>query len=632
MIYTPIHVHSYFSLLDGLSSPEQIVDRTIEIGSNSVAITDHGNISGAIKFLKQCNEKDIKPIIGCELYICYEPPTVQTQDNRPLSHLVILAKNDDGWKDLLEIIAECNKPEHFYYKPRIDLNGLKKYGQRGNLISFAGHLGSVLANCIMDQNKLLPNWIDRGQKCVNLLLDIFGKENFWLEAQLMDHINNPTQKIVTDAIRELSTKMNLPIVATPDAHYCTKDQAELQRILLCTNMHTTLDEANKPEFPLYSFFASDNYHIPTYDEMISYGHTKTELEETNKIAQICQGYSNILKSPQLPKFPCPEGYTDNQWLRQLCREGWKEKIQGKIPKDMIQVYGDRVKEELKVFEEANLASYFLIVRDIVNYVRSNGGILSPGRGSVSGCLTAFLLGITRVDSIKYNLIFSRFYNAARKSSLPDIDLDVPTNMRGQVIDYIKQKYGADRVGHIITFGKIKGRSALKDVFRVYGDLTFDEINSFSKEVPDEAKIADELQEAKDEGKESSIILWALENKKDKLKDYCYLDEDNNLQGPYANRFRQAIDLEGVNCIQSKHAGGIIIGTQSLNKIAPMIYDSKSKEQIIGLDMNDSEDVGLTKLDILGVNFLDKNLDIQAKLMEMNYKDVLKGKVVEIINE
>ena len=239
--------------------------------------------------------------------------------------------------------------------------------------------------------------------------------------------------------------------------------------------------------------------------------------------------------------------------------------------------------------------------------------------SAAGCLVSYLIGITNIDPIKYNLMFDRFYNSGRNTkdriSMPDIDVDVPINKRENIIQYIKNKYGEDKVSQMITFNTIKGRGALKDVLRVYGNISFDEMNKITKNIPDEAKIADELQEMKEETGEASIIRWALENNADGLKDYCYIDSNNTLNGPLAKRFEQAIRLEGTRSNQSKHAAGIAISASPLKDICPMIYDSKNEQMIAGMEMQDLESLGIIKFDILGVAMLDKIMTIQDLLKE-----------------
>jgi DNA polymerase-3 subunit alpha len=268
-------------------------------------------------------------------------------------------------------------------------------------------------------------------------------------------------------------------------------------------------------------------------------------------------------------------------------------------------------------QKAGLSSYFLIVQDIVEYVKNNNWLPGPGRGSAAGCLVSYLIGITQINPIKYNLLFERFYNEGRNTadhiSMPDIDVDVPINKREYVIDYIKEKYGRDKVSQMITFNTMKGRGALKEVLRVYGNISFEEMNRITKYIPDESKIADELQEMKEDTGESSIIRWALENNVDKLKEWCYISDDGSLAGPLAKRFEQAIRLEGTKSNQSKHAAGVVISKESLGSVCPMIYDAKNKQNIAGMEMQDLESLGLIKFDILGVAMLDKIMAVSETL-------------------
>lgn len=619
--YTSIPKWSMYSLLDGLSKPVQIADRCEEIGAKSCALTDHGNIAGAIKFYTQMKSRGIKPILGCELYICDQDASLQSKENRRLSHLLVLAKNYDGWQSLIKIVSESNKPEHYYHKPRLDLNRLGEM-LNGNLIGICGHLGSTLANKLVENDTIVSDWKNIGTEYVGRFKDIFGKDNFFLEAQLMDKDNLEIQSSLTDCIRELSKITHTKTVCTPDAHYCKKEDAVDQRVLLCNNLKTTFPEINRKlnnneDIGLGAFFSSDNFHILSQEE-INALHTEEEIDNTNLVDSMCEEY-NILSKPNLPPFACPNGYNDAEYLRQLCRNGWRDKIANDVPESEHQVYVNRIKYELDVLQGADLSSYFLIVQDIVNHVRNNNWLPGPGRGSAAGCLVSYLIGITNIDPIKYNLMFDRFYNAGRNTadhiSMPDIDVDVPINKREDIIKYIKDKYGHDKVSQMITFNTIKGRGALKDVLRVYGNITFDEMNNITKNIPDEAKIADELQIMKDETGEASIIRWALENNGDRLKEWCSLDKKGELQGPLAKRFEQAIRLEGVKSNQSKHAAGIAISSQPLSSICPMVYDSRNKQMIAGMEMQDLESIGIIKFDILGVAMLDKIMTIQDILKQ-----------------
>lgn len=621
MNYIPLHVHSHFSLLDGLSKPEQIAERCKEIGASACALTDHGNIAGAIKFYSCMKKSKIKPILGCELYICELDPSIKDPStNRSLSHLVILAKNYKGWKDLIKIVSKSNSPDFYYHKPRLDLKNIKTLNN-GNLIAITGHLGSTLADAILDGYELKPNWLELGIDHVLNLKDVFHDLVF-LEAQLIDKDNLPVQIILTDAIREIGKSTNTKVICTPDAHYARREDAIDQRILLCNNLKTTFPEisrkiSNNEDIPLGCFFLSDNYHIPSQEE-IKEIHTQQEIENTNFVSNLIEDY-DILSKPKLPPFECPNNSTPDEYLRELCRNGWKTKIAPFISKEDQSAYLDRIKYELDVLQGAGLSSYFLIVQDIVNYVRKNNWLPGPGRGSAAGCLVSYLIGITSIDPIKYSLLFDRFYNAGRNSadhiSMPDIDVDVPIDKREKIIEYIKDKYGHDKVSQMVTFNTIKGRGALKDVLRVYGNISFDEMNSITKNIPDEAKIADELQEMKEETGEASIIRWALENNSEKLKEWCYIDDNDNIDGSLSKRFEQAIRLEGTKSNQSKHAAGIAISSEPLHEICPMVYDSKNDQLIAGMEMQDLEAIGIIKFDILGVAMLDKIMTIRFLLSQ-----------------
>ena len=363
------------------------------------------------------------------------------------------------------------------------------------------------------------------------------------------------------------------------------------------------------------FFKSDNFHILSPEE-IALLHTEDEIENTNYVDSLCEDY-DILHKPMLPPFSCPNDTNPDEYLRELCRKGWKEKIANNIEKEDQQQYIDRIKYELDILQGADLSSYFLIVGDIVNKVRLEHWLPGPGRGSAAGCLVSYLIGITSIDPIKYNLIFERFYNSGRNTkdriSMPDIDVDVPINKREYIIEYIKSKYGHDKVSQMITFNTMKGRGALKEVLRVYGNITFDEMNRITKYIPDEAKISDELQQMKEDTGEASILRWALENNVDKLKEWCYIDDNNELSGPLAKRFEQAIRLEGTKSNQSKHAAGVVISSQNLGSVCPMVYDSKNKQLIAGMEMQDLEALGIIKFDVLGIAMLDKIMNISEYL-------------------
>jgi DNA polymerase-3 subunit alpha len=615
--YIPLHVHSHYSLLDGLSKPAQIADRCENIGVKSCAITDHGNISGSVQFYKAMKAKNIKPILGCEIYIPKQSSDIKNKENSDLSHFILLSKNKEGWNSLIKIISSSNKPENFYHKPRISFDKLAELISYNNIIGFCGHLGSTLSDLLSESKDTVTK---TGVEFIAKMKSIFGDENFFLESQLMDQENTPEQIEMTGHIRELGKITNTKIICTPDAHYCTKEDAIDQRILLCNNLKTTLVDINKKminneKIPMECFFKSDNFHILSPEEIYQI-HSEEEIENTNYVDSLCEEY-DILDKPRLPAFNCPNNLSSDEYLRELCRNGWRQKIANQIPELDHETYANRVKYELEVLQGAGLSSYFLIVRDIVDYVRNQSWLPGPGRGSAAGCLVSYLIGITSIDPIKYNLIFERFYNSGRNTStrisMPDIDIDVPINKREHVITYIKDKYGTNKVSQMITFNTMKGRGALKEVLRVYGGVSFEEMNKITKYIPDEAKIADELQEMKDDTGEASIIRWSLENNVDKLKEWCYIDNDGGLSGPFAKRFEQAIRLEGTKSNQSKHAAGVVISDTNLEDCCPMVYDSKNGQTIAGMEMQDLESLGIIKFDILGVAMLDKIMTISNLL-------------------
>jgi len=602
MNYTPLHCHSHYSLLDGLSQPEDMVGRAEELGMDAIAMTDHGSVSGTVEMLKQSKDK-VKPILGIEAYVCDMDASVKNTDNKKLSHLVLLAKNDAGWKSLLKIVSESNQKAHFYHKPRLHLEQIAPLVD-GNIFAISGHLGSTIARTVMNN----PSWENEGIRLAELHEEIFGKGNFFLEVQLIDKDTIDEMVECTDKVRSIGRKTGIPVVATPDAHYCRKEDAYDQRIVLCKNLGgLTLAQARKKvDMP---FFKSNNFHIPSFDEMQACGHTMEELDNTNLIASQCKGYSDILHPPMLPPFACPGDHNPDTWLRQLCRDGWRQKIADRVPKDKHQEYADRVKHELSVLQGAGLSSYFLMVKDIVDFVTDNGWLPGPGRGSAAGCLVSYLLGITGIDPLPYDLIFERFYNAGRNTdthiSMPDIDVDVPSGKRDEIIDYIKKEYGEDKVGQMISFQTMKGRAAIKDVLRAYGGISNDEMDMITSRFPEEPKIAGELQEMeKETGESSSVLYTLLHDDEGRLKDWCYI-EDGEFRGPLAKRFEQACRLEGTKTAQSKHAAGIVVAPVALEEFCPIVYDTKTKSRVAAWEMNDLEAGGGLKLDILGLSMLDK---------------------------
>lgn len=624
MNWIPLHCHTHYSLLDGLSKPEHLAKKCKELGYNSCAITDHGTISGAIAFSKACISNGIKPIIGCEFYICSKPASDQSKENSALTHLCVLAKNINGWKNLINLSSMASSLENFYYKPRLNIVDFK--GNCSDLIAFSGHPGTHLANSLFYDHKeaysrtdydeikemLNPDWLNIAKTICLEYIDIFGENNFFVEIQLFDRENLVASQVIAECLRELCNKFKFKKIATPDVHYVNVEDAPDQRVLLCSSMETTLKNVNSKlekneDFGLSVFFKSNKYYLPRIEE-ISKFHEKDEIENCSLIDNMCESYS-VIKQPSIPNFNCPNSLSQIDYLRQLCREGWHKRFSHIKPKtEEYTKYSERVKHELEVIDKSGLAGYFLIVQDYCNWAKKQGWIIGRGRGSGAGCMISYLLGITEVDPIKHGLVFERFYNAGRNApnriSLPDIDCDFPIAKRDKVIDYIKSKYGTNNVCQMITFSRMQGRGSLKDVLRVHG-FSFDESNNITKHIPDESEISEQLQEMKDEDGDSSIIKWALENIPDKLSEYCKIEPDGSLSGKLAKEFSQAIRLEGTKRSQGKHAAGIVISNLPLPEVCPMTFDKKTKQMIAGLEMSDLESIGMVKFDILGVAVLDK---------------------------
>jgi len=562
---------------------------------------------------------------NCELYISQLDSTIKDTTNKQNAHLCVLAKNYQGWKNLIRIVSDSNKKENYYYKPRLNLEKVGEIANK-NIIAFSGHIGSDMSNVLfidyklaykannVDQARMLlhNDWEERATNLAGKYSELFGKENFFMEIQLFDHKNLPACFVVTQCLRKIANKLSIPCIATDDAHYSFKEQAIDQRVLLCSEMGLTFDliknklDAGDSDFGMSGFFKSNEYYIHTAHELLERGNTELELQNSFNISEMCENYS-VENRPFLPVI----GTNSSDELFQLAAKGLKDK--GLYNN---QEYRKRFQKEIRVLNEAGLADYFLIVRDYVTWARKNGIPAEP-RGSAGGCLVSYLVGISQLDPIPAKLIFERFYNDGRntkdKVSLPDIDIDFSKNGRKKVIDYISDKYGKDKVCGIATFNQLKGRGALKAVFSAYGTLSIEEMNRVTPHIPDPAKVSGELQEAMDEFGESSIIEYAVEHNK-KLHEYCYYDDNGELAGPLAREFAQAIRLEGTKVHMGKHAAGIIISSRTLYDLCPMVLDSKGSSQLCGWEMAAAEKAGLVKFDALGVAVFDKLKAIQDLLL------------------
>jgi len=437
----------------------------------------------------------------------------------------------------------------------------------------------------------------------------------WYDLIQMVSMTDEEGKMPTDIAREIVKRQNLiAIEKSKDnilpSYYVTPDQAALHRVLLCSAMKTTLPKIQTKirkgdlDKDVLEYFNKDDKHVKE----------QKVCKQLQYVYESCEEY-DILSPPMLPTFVCPDNQSQEQYLTSMAREGYKLLVQSKVGKDDDKktVYGDRFRKELKVIKDADLFGYFLIVQDIIRHVEKDKGWLAgPGRGSAAGCLISYLIGITKIDPVEHDLVFERFYNAGRNTgghvSLPDIDMDVPGKRRDDVIDYLKEKYGQEHVSQMITFGRLQGRSAIKEVLRINEACSFSEMNAITKSVPNEAEISDQLAEMDDDDR--SIIRWSLINRPDELMDFCHITDSGELEGDYAEYFKQAINIEGTFKTQGKHAAGVVISKDKLKDVCPMIQQKGSTEKIAGLEMTDLEALGHVKFDVLGINLLDKLMKIK----------------------
>ena len=404
-----------------------------------------------------------------------------------------------------------------------------------------------------------------------------------------------------------------------DIYYTEKSHAPLHRILLCSNMKTNLAKINRKitngeSVENQIFFESDDFFLKDKVEITEVIINDHKSEQFKEILNKCENY-NILNKPMLPIFPTPKGESEEEYLKQLCRKGWRKHLleAGKVDSDEDEdIYLQRFLMELEVIKNANLFGYFLIVQDIIDYSLKQGWLVGPGRGSAAGCLISYLIDITQIDPIEFDLLFERFYNSGRNTedhvSLPDIDMDVPGNKRDDIINYLKDRYGHGNVSQMLTFGRLQGRSALKEVLRINAACGFSEMNEITKAIPNEAEISDQLSQMDDE--ERSIIRWSLINNPDDLRDYCFINDRGELDGDYAEFFDQAIKIEGTFKTQGKHAAGVVISAEPLHEVCPMVDQRSGGEKIAGLEMADLEALGHVKFDVLGINLLDKVMKIE----------------------
>jgi DNA polymerase-3 subunit alpha len=590
-MFVHLHVHSEYSLLDGSCRIKDLIAKTKELNMKAIAITDHGVMYGVIDFYKEAVAQGIKPIIGCEIYVA--PRSMQDREygiDNENYHLVLLAKDMTGYKNLMKIVTVASI-EGFYYKPRVDREFLKEHSE--GLIA--------LSACLAGE---VPSYILRGEyekaKEAALFYDsIFGRGNFYLELQ--DHGILEQQKVNKELIR-LSKETGIPLVATNDVHYLEKKDAKAHEVLLCIQTGKTIDDEDRMSFP------TDEFYLKSPEEMENlFSCCKEAIENTEKITDMCNVEFEFNKT-KLPKYDLPEGVDSYEYLRNLCYEGLYKRYKNPS-KEVI----ERLDYELSVIKQMGYVDYFLIVWDFIKFAKDNGIMTGPGRGSAAGSLVAYTLGITNIDPIKYNLLFERFLNPERVS-MPDIDSDFCYERRQEVIDYVVKKYGKDNVAQIITFGTMAARAVIRDVGRAL-NYPYAEVDVIAKMIPFE------LGMTIDKALSLNPELKARYENEEKVKQLIDISRS----------------LEGLPRHASTHAAGVVISKEPLVNYVPL---QKNEDSIVTqFPMTTLEELGLLKMDFLGlrtltvirdtIEMVEKNRGVTIDFDSMEYDD---PKVYELISK
>ncbi|MBQ4040994.1 MAG: DNA polymerase III subunit alpha, partial [Oscillospiraceae bacterium] len=557
MAFVHLHVHSEYSLLDGACRIRDLVKRACDLGQPAVAITDHGVMYGAVNFYKEAQKQGIKPIIGCEVYVA---PRSRFDKERELDstryHLVLLCKNETGYKNLCQLVSRAFT-EGYYVKPRIDKDLLKKHSE--GLIALSACVAGEIPRCIAEGDY-------EGAKRVALeMRDLFGEDSFYLELQ--DH-GLKEQAQVNEGILRLHRETGIPLVVTNDVHYLTRDDAYAQDVLMCIQTGKTVEEPDRMRFETTEFFLKSEKDMrslfPEYPEA---------ADNTLKIAEMCN-LDFEFGHYHLPEFKLPEGVTSAEYLRSQCLIGFKKRY-GEGSEALM----NQLDYELDMIGRMGFTDYFLIVQDFVMYAKNKGIPVGPGRGSAAGSIVSYCLEITDIDPMKYSLYFERFLNPERVS-MPDIDMDFCERRRGEVIDYVKLKYGEDHVAQIVTFNTLKAKNAVRNVSKALS-LTFAEENALAKEIPNVLNIK---------------IEQALETSKN-LRDMYDNDE----------RIRRVIDtakaLEDMPKDSGTHAAGVVITKKPVSEYVPLTLSKKDDSIATQYVMTTLEELGLLKMDFLGLRNL-----------------------------
>ncbi len=555
--FCQLHNHTEYSLLDGGSRIADLADRAVELGMPALAITDHGAMYGVIDFYQQCEDRGIKPIIGCEVYLT--PGDRRERIGRPqdFTHLVLLATNDTGYRNLIKVVTDAHL-NGFYYKMRADLELLAAHSE--GLIATTACLQGDVAQRILHHDET------SAEQFVGQLQGIYGRDSVYLELQ--DH-GIPEQKRVNEAKLRLSSLTGAPVIATNDVHYTRREDAKLHEVLLCIQTEATMKQENRFRFP------SDEFYLKSAEEMLQvFGDHPEALTNTMEIAQRCNLQLELGKL-NFPHIEVPEGQTPEQHLQALCEEA----LPRYYPGERLDEARARMLYELDVIAKTGYTGYFLIVGDFVRVARGRGIMVGPGRGSATGSIVAYLLGITELDPLKYNLIFERMLNPERASP-PDIDLDFPDDRREDIIAYVKEKYGEDHVAQVITFSKMGPRAAVRDVGRAM-EVPLEKVNQIAALIPSGPK---------------ATIQKALDDSTD-------LNQMISSDGEVAQVIEYAQGLEGLVRHCSIHAAAVVIADRPIAEVVPLCGAGGKGAITTQYEMHDVEACGLVKMDFLGLKTL-----------------------------
>jgi len=575
--FVHLHTHSEYSLLDGACTISQLVDQAYRLNMPALALTDHGNLFGAIEFYQKASHRGIKPIIGCEVYLAPKSRFKKKKSGREeiAFHLTLLCKNKKGYQNLMELVSR-GFTEGFYYHPRIDKELLVKFKE--GLIALSGCIKGEIAHLLLQGKK------DKACEVARWFREIFG-DDFYLEVQ---STGVKEQEIVNPLFKELSQELSIPMVATNDVHYLNREDARAQEVLLCIQTGKTLDDTNRLRF------SSSEFYFRTEEEMVNLFHFCPESVWTSgEIARKCE-LTLEKDKVYLPSYHPPEGYSLEEYLRHLCEEGLKKRYSSPSREVM-----ERLEYELNIISSMGYAGYFLIVWDFINYAKQKGILIGPGRGSVTGSLIAYLLEITEIDPLRYGLIFERFLNPERKA-LPDIDIDIQDDRRSEIIEYVKGKYGKENVAQIITFGTMAARAAVRDVGRVLG-MPYSFVDKIAKLIPP--------------NRELRVVI----EKSGEIKELIKKDEKVKTLFEIAQR------IEGLTRHASTHAAGVVIAPDRLTFYTPL-YKTNKNEITTQYEMHSLEAIGLLKMDFLGLktlNVIKGTLDLieKRKGKKLDLKDI-----------